>query len=298
MTIIKCGNINTELRLEWHITNWCNYKCSYCTVLNNITNDFTKDANNRNYNFVISRLKLIDKPWSICLTGGETTLHPKLFDILDKLIEIPLLNKVWVFTNLSRSIDFYRKLTQFKSNKIVLYASYHPEYYNDNFVEKCKMLHKEMNFTIHLSLSDNPLTWDMTESVIEELRSNNIECRPNLLSPTQNWTPNYNDEFYKRFYSYLESEDEEVNNIQVEFADKKIFMRDYDMTIQNVNNFYGYTCYPGSYQIDITGNIRNTCTNKNIPLYTRGNNLLSKEICPKRTCNKALLNFYKERNEI
>lgn len=294
--IQQCGDLNAEIRFGWHLTNWCNYKCSYCMVYGDITNDFTKDAHTKDYKLTISKLKLIDRPWNICLTGGETTLHPQIFEIVSELVKIPTLTNVWLFTNLSRSVKFYEQLKSINSDKIVLYASYHPEYHTDNFLEKCIEISKDMRFSVHVSLSDKHETWSTTESVITELRNNKIDCRLNLLSPTQYWTPNYTEEFYKIFYPYLESEPTEVNEIPCVFDDgtKKI-MRDYDISLQGLNNFHGYKCVSGTFQIGIDGKITNTCTDRVMPILLKTENLLKEEPCPKTTCDKMLLSYFRKK---
>lgn len=294
--IEQCGSLDAEIRFGWHLTNWCNYKCSYCTVYDTITNDFTIDAHTKDYKITLAKLKLFDRPWNICLTGGETSLHPRIFEIIDELSKMQMLTNIWFFTNLSRSIKFYQQLNSIKSNKIVLYASYHPEYHSEKFIEKCIILNDKLRFSVHLSLSDKPDTWENTISVIESLRKNNIECRLNLLSPTPNWKPNYDDNFFDIFYKYLDKEQTEVNEIPCVFNDGTTkIMRDYEISMKQYNNFHNYKCVPGTFQIGIDGRITNTCTDKVMPALLKSKTIITEERCPKTTCDKMLLSYYRKK---
>lgn len=294
--IRECGSLDAEIRFGWHLTDWCNYKCSYCTVYDAVTNDFTKDAHTKDYKLTLAKLKTIDRPWNICLTGGETSLHPQIYEIIEELVKMPKLTNVWFFTNLSRSIKFYTQVKNIETDKIVLYASYHPEYHDDKFLEKCIALNSMLRFTVHLSLSDKEETWPTTINVIEALRKNKIECRLNLLSPTKNWKPNYTDKFFELFYPYLDSEPTEVNEITCTFENGTTrIMRDYEISMNGFNNFNGYKCTSGTFQIGIDGRITNTCTDELLPMLLTSKNLLKEKPCPKTTCDKMLLSYYRKR---
>ena len=297
--IKSCGNPVVEnIYFDWHLTNWCNYKCSYCPVLDVITNDFTVEEH-ASYQMVLARLAHVETSFNVCLTGGEPTLHPNILDILDKLSSIKNSQDIALFTNLSRPVAFYKRIKP--SDKIVVFASYHPEFSNDKFTERCLEISKlgTLRIAVHVSLSDKKEYWEQTTKLLDLLQQHNIRCKPLLLSPNNNYTPDYTDEFYSVFRKYLDDIDDEqlFGNVNVEYEDGTTdILKTYDFQIKSLNKFKGYSCTPASYAIDIDGNIENTCTRRTAPLYLSNKNLIVKEVCPKDVCpSNRLLEFYKEK---
>lgn len=300
MTIQTCGNPVTEnIYFDWHLTNWCNYKCSYCPVLDVITNNFQHDEH-AVYKFLLARLQHVETSFNVCITGGEPTLHPKLIDILAALAAIPMSQDIAVFTNLSRPTAYYQKIADLNSDKIVVFASYHPEYATDKFTARCLSVNaiNNLRFSVHVTLSDKEQYWDSTAAFIDVLKANGVKCKPLILAPTKHYTPEYTDAFYEKFKSYLDNtaEEEFFNTIPITFADgSSALMKSYDVDIQQLNRFKGYTCTPASYSISIDGNIENTCTRRKAPLFLNNANLVVKETCPHDVCpSRRLLEFYKE----
>jgi organic radical activating enzyme len=283
---------------DWPITMWCNYKCSYCPVVEDVTNDFTKDKHTNMHKLTLSRLSKVDKPFNICLTGGEPTLHPEFLDIVDGLINIPNCQNVSVFTNLSRPPKFFEKIHS--SDKLVIIASYHPEYATSKFLERCITLNQSsLNFSVHLTLSDKSEHWDQTETLLKALREHNIIHKPLLLSRTQHYTPIYDDEFSKRFDYYLEtagtnySGNEHFKDIPVTYTDgSSELLKDYDMERRGLNKFKGYKCNTVSYAIGMDGVIGNTCTQRKVSMSLK--DLIVTETCPHDACpGRRLQQFYK-----
>ena len=299
--IKSCGITPAEnIYFDWHLTNWCNYKCSYCPVLNVITNDFTKD-DHAPYKIVLARLTNVEITFNVCITGGEPTLHPNLIEILQGLVNNNNCQDIALFTNLSRPTPFYEKIKNINSNKIVVFASYHPEFATDKFTERCIEVNNinGLRFSVHVTLSDNKEHWDATIKTLDTLRGNGVNCKPLLLSPNGNYTPNYTDEFYNVFYKYLEDTDDETFflDVPVEYTDgTKELIKSYDIDRMGLNKFKGYRCTPASYSISIDGKIENTCTRRTAPLLLNNKNLLVEETCPHDICpSRRLLEFYKQK---
>jgi organic radical activating enzyme len=303
--IIKCGDPAVgSIEFNWHLTNWCNYKCSYCPVLTVITNNFKKDDHAESYKSVLERLSTIDHPFKMCITGGEPTLNPNILEILEGLAKLDNCHQIAVMTNLSRSVAFYKsiddlgnKYPMYDNSKIVIMASYHPEYFNDKFAEKAIELSKQIKrFQVSINFSDKPKNWDNTVSVLEMLKSNNIKMKPTILSKNSNYHPIYVPKFYETFKKYLE-ESPWVVEVDVEFQDgTKTRMKDYEIEQQKLHKFTGYMCTPIYYSIDIAGQIKNICTNNTIVGSLTKDNLVKKLPCPKDTClSRRLLTFYKEK---
>jgi hypothetical protein len=250
---------------------------------------------------VLAQLKNVDTTFNVCLTGGEPTLHPNILDILAGLAGIDYSQDIAMFTNLSRPLPFYQKVRAINSDKIVVFASYHPEFSPAKFTQRCLDVNAidGLRFSVHVSLSDKQEYWAKTVEFLDIMRANNVSCKPLLLSPTQHYKPNYSDEFFNVFRIYLDTTEEEefFATIDVEYTDgTHSKLKSYDIDIQGLNKFKGYQCATASFTIDINGRIENTCTRRKAPLLLTTKSLVVKEICPRDICpSKRLLEFYKEK---
>lgn len=281
MKIVSCVSRDKILRINWHILNWCNLKCSYCSVKENLSYDYNdKTQIVHNYKLIISRLKTISKPFEICLTGGEPTLHPNIEDILSRLNEIQNLTKIYFFTNLTRSESFYKSIKNF--TKVVYYASFHPEYHKEDFLKKCKNL----NCEVHVSMM--PEYKDYVLKIIDKCKSNNIKFKLNFLVDTNHYSSNLNEDFFVETIGAKDMIDINVlydNGFEERTSDLKLLF-------EKKNYFKGYKCVPESFQIELNDTIKNVCTNEIMPLSLR--DITKKVICPKDICEGGLMMYPKE----
>jgi hypothetical protein len=245
---------------------------------------------------------MVEQSFNVCITGGEPTLHPHIKDIINELINIPKSQSIAIFTNLTRSVKFFKELPS--SNKVVVFASYHPEFATDKFTERCLELSKTgILFSVHVTMSDKVMYWEQTRTLIDVLRDSNIPYRPCMLTPTRSYIPNYNDEIVQLITPYLEttgintSGNDFFKTIDVTYEDGSVkYFKEYEFMLNGMNKFKGYKCTPASYQINMDGKIESTCTRRKIPLQLSNKNLIVTEICPVEVCpSRRLINFYKER---
>jgi len=277
--------------MNWHLLDWCNYQCKYCMAGNAITKDFAdKERVTKQHKLIVSRLKLIDEPFEMCIGGGEPTLHPNLKEIVENLHQNNNLKSIFLFTNLSRSRDFYCDLAD-TSNKLMIHASYHPEYYNKDFLNKCI----DLKFEVHVSLIDEKKYWDQTEDFLIALNENNIPYRINILGPAPNWKPNYNEKFWQRFKKYLIEEYTLDLTITYDDGSHKP-VSEYDLMEENLNRFKGWKCTPQAYQISMDGTIKNICTNKVMPINLSSKNIKQEVNCPLDYCSDGKLMYTKRKN--
>lgn len=298
--IIKsCGDPTLDMVFfHWPLTNWCNYKCSYCTVFDVVHNDFSKPDHTRSHNLTLAKIKSITSNFNMCITGGEPTLHPQFIEIIKSLVDMPTCLNVAVFTNLARSKEYYKSLKQIETDKLGICASFHPEFADSKkFIEKAIIINStSLSFSAQISMTDKPDDWPILIDLMDQLKSHQIACYPILLNPTSNFTPNYTKEFYELFRPYMMSTPEarQFKEIDCVFTDGTSgAMKDFDIEIQQMNRFKGYKCTPRAFQISMTGEIENACTRRRIPLSER--NIVREEICPVEICpSRRMLTFYKE----
>jgi organic radical activating enzyme len=269
------------LRINWHILNWCNYKCSYCNVKGNLSYDYNDTTQiSKDYKIMISRLKLIKKPFELCLTGGEPTLHPNISEILTMLNGIKNLHKVYFFTNLSRSTTFFEKILNLK--KVVYYASYHPEYHSDDFLKKSKKLGCEVHISMMSEYKDKVL------KIIEQCKLEKIPFCLNFLSDTSYYKNTIDYAFYDEV---IQSDD--MIEIDLVYENQKVEKTtNLKMLYEGKNKFKGYECTPESYSITIDNIIRNVCSNEIVSLSL--SNMSKKIKCPHDSCEGGLMMYPKE----
>ena len=132
MKVVQAGDPNNKvIQFEWFLTNWCNFKCSYCSEATNMVESFSKSTSAGKYKLVLVRLKKLEHPFTVELIGGEPTLHPNISNILKELGSIDNCKRIQIATNLSRSVSFYKQIAH---PKVSLIASYHPEHHAVDFI--------------------------------------------------------------------------------------------------------------------------------------------------------------------
>lgn len=282
---------NKILRFNWYLLDWCNYDCTYCSAKKAINKEFNNfESVSDSYKTTIARLSLIKEPFEVCVTGGEPTLHPHLEDILDglqKLCDTGYLKHLYFFTNLSRSLDYLLGIKK-SFPSLVMHASYHPEFYSNSFVEKCIKLDCE----VYVSMSPDEKWWDQTENVIKQLHDNNIDYNLNILQPVDNWQAIYTEKFWNRFSKYEVEDYVEYINV-VWDSGKKEKLSTKSINENQLNMFKGYYCTPGSFRIELNGDIYNVCTNEKAPINI--NNITNKQVeCPRTRCDGGLLFYPKQ----
>lgn len=304
-SIKSCGQKKqSEAYFAWRLTNWCNYKCSYCPNLRIITDNYQHDDHATYHKLVTTRLRTVEMPFTVCLTGGEPTLYPGIYDVVKDLAGIDNCQNAVLMTNLSRPASFYEKFGLIGSSKVVVMASAHPEYVKaDQFIEKSMLLAKmsPMRYTAHVCLVDDPNTWDTSERIITTLIDAGVNVKPNMLFETVDSKQDYTPEFYTRFLKYFEQEsDSLIHEIECVFDDGTTgVLKDYEFEIEGLNRFKGYRCKTAAFKIMMDGTISNSCTGRALPLLLNDKNLVHEELCPKDVCDgRQLLTYHKYRHEV
>lgn len=123
------------LRINWEISNCCNYKCSYC-YNNSIKENFklTPEV----ITLVLKKLKSLNYDnYEFVLTGGEPTIHPQIKFIIKEIYNIfqNKLKSINIITNLSQDKIFFKDLFSIVDSRFSLRCSIHLKYFNSNKYE-------------------------------------------------------------------------------------------------------------------------------------------------------------------
>ena len=296
--VVHCGNPEYKMvHFSWFFTDWCNYNCSYCSAARKMSDSFSKQTSPARYKMALAKLKMVTVPFKVEFLGGEPTLHPNMFDVVGELCAMENCKDIEIITNLSRSVAYFEKMNapEYKGTRIL--ASYHPEYFSQQFIDKSIALSKmeHLSYMVNINLSDQPADWPVIINLIETLAANNVMYGFNFLNSTPSWQANYTPEFFDTFAPYLNGR--QRDNHSYTFADgtTKLFSES-QIIEQRLDRFKGYSCTPLMYDIDIDGTIRNLCTRRVIPITMPATELIKNEICPLDHCSCDIMyNFYKEK---
>lgn len=145
MSFIEIKNKNESwATINWQVTDWCNYRCSYC-------NEFNwggKHKNNDNIDVMLANLEQIINVFKknnihyfkLAITGGEPAVWKGLIPLVKKFREIVGYegHTVSLNTNLSRNIEWWEENYKY-FDKII--ASFHSEFTDkDEYFKKYNFL--------------------------------------------------------------------------------------------------------------------------------------------------------------
>jgi MoaA/NifB/PqqE/SkfB family radical SAM enzyme len=178
---VSCGYILEEIRPEgaerqdvvvarsrivphrifytWDIHYACNYRCSYCNTPK--PNDSLKSWDRDRMKVVYPTLGRLISVWydlyerygssEIHITGGEPTIYPNFFKLVNNLSRFHTLE---VISNLS--FDASQLIDAVSAQRLRLGATFHPEFCNiDDFVNKLKIL-KNSGFEVWTNYVAHP----------------------------------------------------------------------------------------------------------------------------------------------
>lgn len=101
--------------IDFIITQKCTYNCPYCSqskMQTKCKNNASDETINAFYNF----LEKIDNDFEITITGGEAFLHPKFFEIINKIKQKGF--KINLISNLSFKIEQYQEIFDLLKNSL------------------------------------------------------------------------------------------------------------------------------------------------------------------------------------
>jgi len=122
----------------WRITSKCNYKCPYCSQGRRDSNKTSRrHCSDEVVDAVLKLSEDLPGSWFIKLIGGEPLIHPRFFEICEKLASSG--HELCTTTNFSLPYGQFQKLIDICDEKLVfLTASLHPSQLKsvDEFIDK------------------------------------------------------------------------------------------------------------------------------------------------------------------
>ena len=286
MEFKECGNSDGRIFFEWNITNYCNYDCYYCSVADTMKSDPVKNHQADSYKLVIARLKLVKKPFSIDLAGGEPTLHKEINYIIQELQDIDNCLTISITTNFTKSIKFFENIENLNLDKVDLEISYHPEYHNIylNNLDKLKRVVTRIPDVINVISTDKSEYWDNTLSFIKVLDDNDIGYALTILHSTSNYKVNYDMSAFNKVFgdTFARMKDRDTNFINTFKYDNEHFTYN-EVIMKGLDKLKGISCDSYYYSINIDGTFTRICTGDKLSFDMSG--VDTTVICPHDTCN-------------
>jgi len=249
---------NDIFTVSWLLGRYCNYKCSYCwthgrsdkpdhrpTELCLKTIDSIKEqARSRDFN-----------SFHFSLSGGEPTLHPGYFDILDKLSsDIGNYTSIHMTTNLSRSLSWFERYLQrtSKFNRASITASFHREYVKNREVFANKLVFLQSHgIKITINMVMVPSMFDELYDIAKYFYNRGLNT---TLKPQSDPHANYVIKGYTKdqldiLHNGMPQSDAGKQNMQVELTDDTGYKWYMDQAERfnafNFNCFKGWECSSG-----------------------------------------------------
>ncbi len=299
-----------RLYIHWDITTKCNYHCKYCYSWQDYesSNNWQKESDLNTIKKILKSIELSSLPVFLGLLGGEPTLS-KYYNYIISYIQDKILikhnkNRLYITTNLSKSLSWWEKHLKIKNTFIL--ASFHPEYFNNEddintFIEKLLFLKNFFKIKLNIMLEPSRIEiLNQLKKYLKKLKENKIIIHPHIIypngSPFEDINKIYNNQLYifKDFFKYQEPE--------YIYNNKKL--TDYEVFQKKINTFKNWKCWQNNYEISINGKVQNLC--RSIDYSDLTNNILFfkkiKEIkpikCPHQWCScDGLLKCKKVKND-
>ncbi len=271
-------------RFHWDIITHCNYKCSYCySRANDI--QWSKMTNKETIDKVFEKFNEIPSEIEVILLGGEPTISPYYFDIVNRLYQLKNLNIFGIITNGSKLTNsFIDKHLNFK-DKINFNLSCHfseLENHNDvsNFLESAYYI-KKNGFMININIILDQNYSDLIVDIIKKLDMYDIPIMFNIPfdkdDPTLKTSPDL------KWLEYINSIAETPTELIFSDDQSEKSFNDIDVYLDNLNDFTDWYCNNRNFEIPVkTSSFIRMCEQKE---YTINELLKIKDIkCPLKNC--------------
>jgi len=296
-----------RLYVHWDVSTQCNFACTYCYAMKHYGDDWGKIDTWARQKLIIYALSQSSLPIFLGLLGGEPTMHPQYYELIDlchKAVSKHERGRMYVTTNGSASRDWFREHPYY-DNMYFLWSA-HFEYegkYGKDFdliLDNIRIM-KEKGFRskVNVMLSPRPKLWPKIHKFVDELEAiGGLEIHPHFVyngnvHELYKYPRAFYDEF-KRFESYPKP-------FVFEGPHGKDTFNEYTLFDNSMTKFTGWTCWNNNYEILWNGKLSRFCNGErydliNNPHFFRNLTEVQPMTCPHSSCNcDGLLKIYKEK---
>jgi MoaA/NifB/PqqE/SkfB family radical SAM enzyme len=300
-----------RLYVHWDVSTQCNFKCTYCYAMKDYGDEWGKIDKWFKQKLIINNIARSNLPVFLGLLGGEPTLHPKYYELIDLCLEAVTKHKdgrLYITTNGSQDENIFKN-HQFHENLYFLF-SFHPEFevkYKKGFkilLNNIKIaVDRGFRVKVNVMLHNKKKYWERTHKFVDELEKygDRIDIHPHFLygDGDVHKLEDYNLEFYREFVrfknypDYFTFEDNKGN---------KTIYNDYNIFENKFTSFKNWDCWNNNYEISYDGYVHKVCFEGKVnlvsnPFYFKNITRICPVKCPHSNCNcDGLLKIYKEKN--
>lgn len=257
--IISVGS-GSPININWELVSHCQFNCSYCYY-----KPYKSDTDYRPLaKIVLSKLSKITDPTKVTLLGGEPTLHPTFFEVIQGLHEMKHVGQICIVTNFERPLKFWQDLLPFK-DKLKIVVSYHPEYEQKNMFEKIHALQDDFLLDFVFIVHNDEKYLPKMRKTAEELESVNSRISLNFVK--------LHEKDHYRIYpqsiaDFMSEQQEKVRHrpvtesVNVVSKSGPARITKFDMINFGLNQFEGWNCRLRAFIIKENGEVASACSNK------------------------------------
>ena len=164
--------------MEWVITELCNYKCTYCC-----SGGRTGHCSNDTIEAVYRLLSHLEGNWLIKLIGGEPMIHPKFFEICERVVGVG--HSLCMTTNLSLPLTKLERFIDICGDSLeYVTASMHLSQIRANeFVEKAAAFNALKNpktdFTVNSVVLEDD--FEQLRAIEERLANRDVDFKYQIM---------------------------------------------------------------------------------------------------------------------
>lgn len=274
-----------HINVHWDSLTICQLHCSYCYARNEYGKEWGKISSKEIVDAVIESLNRSSLPFNLGLLGGEPTIGPHYYYILDKISQLEKFQFVYVVTNAEKDLT-----THPHYDKLAFLFSYHPADCTDRdrFVANMKhMIARGYKCKVNIMLHHDKALWPKIKEMFDICNEiEGLKIHPHFIyGNTIQKLFNYRPAFWE-YFSFLEDYEKDL------MYDNDVF-NDFQVFRDGLTNFKGWSCYNNNYEIDVRGSVVQFCRGKeefssNLLRDPNFFNRIEKTvpmICPHRACN-------------
>lgn len=307
--IVRVGQIsmlkNDMFTVSWLLGRYCNYKCSYCWAHGRADKPDHRPTELclRTVDSIKEQARDIGfNSFHFSLSGGEPTLHPGYFDILDKLandVHNTNYTSIHMTTNLSRGYKWFDEYIEraMAFHRASITASYHPEYAKNDvkFADKLDYIQSfGVKITINMVMVPERFDELYDTALYFYARGLNTTLKPQSDPHANHVVEGYTEDQLDILHNGMPQRDNGKTIMQVKLTDdtgKTWYMDQAErFNAFNFNNFKGWECSSGQRSIIIRepcGSIKRSysCADEPIGNIETGFKLFTRpEPCKSNSC--------------
>lgn len=265
--LIEIKKAIDTLYIYWTITDYCNFKCSYCPddlhsadYAKQKKPGFPTDEEIGIFIDNILEKHLQGRFLNMTISGGEPTLHPMFKTIIERMNPH---GSVEVVTNGSRSVEWWQDM-QVLPNKVTI--SLHPEFSNLNKINELGLFLLDNNVDLMFNLMCDTENWEWVTNVKELLNEKlhghiNAKILTDHKNPATDGKPySYYEEqlaFIKKQQSTIPNSDERKRVYGIYDDGSKSGLDAFKLVTNNEHSFTGWSCSAGrsGLRVHFDGNV-------------------------------------------